>query len=232
MYNHDEFKHPAEIHWRETGEDNMNVWKKLLALVILASFSAVLVAQDQAGKETVGNSQESTVSAGNAESDSAAEDAGEKDLPKSDKVVPYKGWMTEMEKALKKARKENKAVFAALVGHAEWDSGAAALEEEVFSDKSFVKALQKDYVLVKISFPKNSKDLTAEERSEFSRFRKKYAPEASRPPVILLIDSDGTVFGKIILRADEIRKIGSSGFLKLIQKAARPAGGTSGRTYR
>ncbi len=56
MYNHDEFKHPAEIHWRETGEDNMNVWKKLLALVILASFSAVLVAQDQAGKETVGNS--------------------------------------------------------------------------------------------------------------------------------------------------------------------------------
>lgn len=63
-----------------------------------------------------------------------------KDLPKSDKVVPYKGWMTEMEKALKKARKENKAVFVALVGHAEWDSGAAALEE-VFSDKSFVKAL-------------------------------------------------------------------------------------------
>ena len=99
----------------------------------------------------------------------AKKEIGKPAMPTKEALVePYKNWLTNMEAARVKAKRENKTILVALVGDSSWDRNSAALAEEVFNRKSVVETLSKEYVLVKIGFPKNSKDLTSEERREYT----------------------------------------------------------------
>lgn len=139
-------------------------------------------------------------------------------------VVPYKNWLTNMEAARLKAKKENKTILVALVGNPAWDGNSAALAEEVFNREIVVNTLSKEYILVKIAFPKNSKDLTPAERREYTLFRRKYAPTESTPAVVLLIDRNGNLIGKIALDASTISRIKAAGYLKMINEASQTVG--------
>ena len=154
----------------------------------------------------------------------AKKEIGKPAMPKEVLVEPYKNWLTNMEAARVKAKRENKTILVALVGDSSWDRNSAALAEEVFNRKSVVETLSKEYVLVKIGFPKNSKDLTSEERREYTLFRRKYAPTESTPSVVLLIDRNGNVIGKIASDAGSIGRIKATGYLKMVNEASQVAG--------
>lgn len=97
------------------------------------------------------------------------------------------GWSTDLEKALKQAKEENKSVLVEFTG-SDWCPPCIAMRKNVFSKKEFIDAASKKFVLVELDFPKGDKELAKKNKP----LAEKYKIEGY--PTVILLDSDGKEF--------------------------------------
>lgn len=98
--------------------------------------------------------------------------------------------MTDFAAAKEKAAKENKALLVEFTG-SDWCPPCISLNKEVFSKDEFLKAAQKDFVLVSLDFPKRKK-LSPELVKQNETLAKKYGVQGF--PTILFMNAKGKVF--------------------------------------
>jgi thiol:disulfide interchange protein len=97
------------------------------------------------------------------------------------------GWSTDLNKALEKAKAENKSVLVEFTG-SDWCPPCIAMRKNVFSKKEFVAAASKKFILVELDFPKGDKDL----KEKNQPFAEQYKIEGF--PTVILLGADGKEF--------------------------------------
>lgn len=98
-------------------------------------------------------------------------------------------WETNLEIALQKAQKENKAVLVNFTG-SDWCIWCQRLSNEVFSQSEFEKFAKENLVLVKIDFPKNI-ELPMETKMYNNQLAQRFGVEGF--PTIFLLKPDGNI---------------------------------------
>lgn len=101
-------------------------------------------------------------------------------------------WMTDLPKALEKAKAENKRVLLDFTG-SDWCGWCIKLNKEVFSKPEFAEFANKNLVLVEVDFP-TRKRLPAELKKANQELSKKYDIEGY--PTIIVLDKNGKLLGK------------------------------------
>jgi len=103
-------------------------------------------------------------------------------------------WMTDLDKALSKAAKENKKVllFFSVPEHCE---SCKQLEQQVFQSDAFLSYAVENYILVKIDFSNNSGNLTESQREKNLLIVEKYNKDGFFPYVVVL-NKDAKIIGK------------------------------------
>lgn len=99
------------------------------------------------------------------------------------------GWSTDLEKAFKDAKKQNKPVLVEFTG-SDWCPPCIAMRKNVFSKKEFVTAASKNFILVELDFPKADKEL----KEKNQPYAKKYKIEGF--PTVILFDAEGKEFNR------------------------------------
>jgi thioredoxin-related protein len=97
------------------------------------------------------------------------------------------GWSTDLEKALEQAKKEKKAVLVEFTG-SDWCPPCIAMRKNVFSQKEFVKAASKDFILVELDFPRGDQEV----KKKNDPYAKQYKIEGF--PTVILLDHEGKEF--------------------------------------
>lgn len=100
-------------------------------------------------------------------------------------------WVTDFAKAKAQAKAEKKDLLVDFTG-SDWCSWCMKLDEEVFSQASFTAAAPKDFVLVKLDFPRK-KEQPAELKEQNKKLQKQYPIQGY--PTVLLMDAEGHVYG-------------------------------------
>ena len=98
-------------------------------------------------------------------------------------------WLTNYEKALEVAKKENKVVLINFTG-SDWCGWCKRLEREVFAKDSFEKFAGDKLVLLKVDFPKYSRP-SKEQMEANERLRVKYRVPGF--PTIFLVNPEEKV---------------------------------------
>ncbi|MGQ9643475.1 MAG: thioredoxin family protein [Ignavibacterium sp.] len=98
-------------------------------------------------------------------------------------------WETNLEIALQKAQKENKAVLVNFTG-SDWCIWCQRLSNEVFSQSEFEKFAKENLVLVKIDFPKNI-ELPIETKMYNNQLAQRFGVEGF--PTIFILNKNGEV---------------------------------------
>lgn len=104
------------------------------------------------------------------------------------------GWMTDLEQAFEKAKKENKPVLVEFTG-SDWCPPCQMMHKNVFSKKAFLKKASEDFILIKLDFPQGDKKL-AEKNQPYA---KKYKIEGF--PTVVLFDSKAKEFDRFVASA-------------------------------
>ncbi len=99
------------------------------------------------------------------------------------------GWSTDVDAAIAKAKKENKAVLVEFTG-SDWCPPCIMMRKNVFSKKEFVDAASKNYILVEVDLPKGDKELAARNQIVAT----KYNIEGF--PTVVLLNGDGKEFSR------------------------------------
>lgn len=103
-------------------------------------------------------------------------------------------WFADYDEAVKVAKEEKKDLLVDFTG-SDWCIWCIRLHDEVFEHDTFYDAVSKDYVLVALDFP-NKEEVKAKvpnpKRNE--ELQAKY--EIQGFPTVLLMDTDGEVFGQ------------------------------------
>ncbi len=97
------------------------------------------------------------------------------------------GWMTDLNKAIELAVKENKSVLVEFTG-SDWCPPCIAMRKNVFSKKEFTAAATKNFVLVELDFPKRDKELAEKNQPHAEKFK------IEGFPTVVLLDSKGSEF--------------------------------------
>jgi thiol:disulfide interchange protein len=118
------------------------------------------------------------------------------------------GWSTDLNKALEKAKAENKSVLVEFTG-SDWCPPCIAMRKNVFSKKEFVAAASKKFILVELDFPKGDKDL----KEKNQPFAEQYKIEGF--PTVILLGADGKEFTRFF--ASQFPK--TEDFLKHLDEA-------------
>lgn len=101
-------------------------------------------------------------------------------------------WQTNMKKAQAKAAQESKDIFVYFTG-SDWCSYCIMLHKQVFDKGDFLENLEKEYVLLKLDYPR-AKQLPKIERELNDKWSMEYSIEGF--PTVLLLDKDGRAFAK------------------------------------
>jgi protein disulfide-isomerase len=96
-------------------------------------------------------------------------------------------WMTDLPKALTKAKAENKQVLLDFTG-SDWCPPCKALHKNVLSNQTFLDYAKSNLVLVVVDFPR-SKEQSAELKTANRALSKKYSIEGY--PTVIVLDSTG-----------------------------------------
>lgn len=118
------------------------------------------------------------------------------------------GWSTDLNKALEKAKAENKSVLVEFTG-SDWCPPCIAMRKNVFSKKEFVAAASKKFILVELDFPKGDKEL----KEKNQPFAEQYKIEGF--PTVILLGADGKEFTRFF--ASQFPK--TEDFLKHLDEA-------------
>ncbi|BDS06956.1 hypothetical protein NT6N_19960 [Oceaniferula spumae] len=98
-----------------------------------------------------------------------------------------KGWMTDVDSAVAKAKKENKSVMVEFTG-SDWCPPCIMMHKKVFSKSEFVKQASKNFILVKIDIPNKDPEL----KKKNSAVLQKYGVRGV--PTVILFDKEGKEF--------------------------------------
>lgn len=98
-------------------------------------------------------------------------------------------WETNLEVALQKAQKENKAVLVNFTG-SDWCIWCQRLSNEVFSQKEFEEFANDNLILVKIDFPKNIEQ-SMETKMYNNQLAQRFGVEGF--PTIFILNKSGQV---------------------------------------
>ena len=104
---------------------------------------------------------------------------------------PAEGWTADYEAALSQAKKENKSVLLEFTG-SDWCPPCKLMAKNVFSKKEFVDSASKDYILVKLDFPRADKELAKKNKPIAEKY------EIGGYPTIVLADADGKEFSRVV----------------------------------
>ena len=99
-------------------------------------------------------------------------------------------FLTDFEAGKKKATAENKPLLVKFTG-SDWCPPCMKLNKEVFSKSAFKSAVEKDFVVVVLDFPRKKK-LPAAQTKANKEVAKKYSLRSY--PTVMLMESDGKVF--------------------------------------
>ncbi|TAE78116.1 MAG: DUF255 domain-containing protein [Verrucomicrobia bacterium] len=99
------------------------------------------------------------------------------------------GWSTDLEQAFAQAKKEKKSVLVEFTG-SDWCPPCIAMRKNVFSQKDFVQAASKKFVLVELDFPEGDEKLKAKNEP----YAEKYKIEGF--PTVILFDAEGKEFSR------------------------------------
>ena len=103
-------------------------------------------------------------------------------------------WIGDFDKAVEIAKKENKDLLVDFTG-SDWCGWCIKLDNEVFSHEEFLSAVESDYVLVALDFPRKEENIAKVPNMERNRaLQTKYGVRGF--PTVLLMNSDGLVYGK------------------------------------
>ena len=102
-------------------------------------------------------------------------------------ATTLEGWSTDLEKAFKDAKEQNKPVLVEFTG-SDWCPPCKMMRKKVFSQKEFVTAASEDFILVELDFPRGDKEVKAKN----DPYAKKY--EIKGFPTVILFDSEGKEF--------------------------------------
>ena len=106
-------------------------------------------------------------------------------------AAPTEGWTADYDAALAKAKEENKAVLLEFTG-SDWCPPCKLLAKNVFTKKSFIEAASENYILVKLDFPRADKALAEKNKPLAEKY------EIQGYPTIVLLDSDGKEFSRVV----------------------------------
>jgi protein disulfide-isomerase len=100
-------------------------------------------------------------------------------------------WETDYDKALAKARAENKKVFLDFTG-SDWCGPCIELRKRVLSSTDFATYAAKNLVLVEVDYPQRKKQ-SAELKNQNEKLSKQYGIDEKGFPTIVLLDPNGKV---------------------------------------
>ena len=100
-------------------------------------------------------------------------------------------WPTDYEKALAKAKSENKRVLLDFTG-SDWCGPCIQLSKTVFSTKEFRAYADKNLVFVEVDYPKGKRQ-SAELVKQNEKLAKQYKIEEKGYPTIVLLDPSGRI---------------------------------------
>lgn len=121
-------------------------------------------------------------------------------------------FFTDFEEAKVLAQKEKKALLVKFTG-SDWCRPCQLLDQEVFSQKEFKDAIQKDCVIVILDFPQK-KVLPQQEQEKNSKIRDDY--EVKGYPTVLLMNAQGQVFKRTGYQPGGVKP-----YLKMLQTSLR-----------
>jgi protein disulfide-isomerase len=101
-------------------------------------------------------------------------------------------WMTDVPKAVEKAKAEKKLVMLDFTG-SDWCGWCIKLHNEVFSKPAFAEYAKKNLVLVEVDFPRTKK-LSAELKKANDQLLEKYKVEGF--PTIIALNGEGKKVGE------------------------------------
>ena len=105
-------------------------------------------------------------------------------------TVTLPGWTTNMNAAMKTAKKENKYILLNFSG-SDWCIPCMKLEQDIFNSADFIKYADNNLILVNADFPRKSKSQLSKEQQKLNdAVADKYNPQGSFP-LTLLLDADG-----------------------------------------
>jgi thioredoxin-related protein len=102
-------------------------------------------------------------------------------------------WIQDFAKAQEKAKAEKKDLLVDFTG-SDWCSWCIRLDGEVFSQEAFATAVPKDFVLVKLDYPRDESLVTPEIREQNEQLKERYPVQGF--PTILLMDAAGHPYGQ------------------------------------
>jgi thioredoxin-related protein len=100
-------------------------------------------------------------------------------------------WTVDFEAAKKSAAQEDKGLLLEFTG-SDWCPPCKSLKKKVLDSQAFKEALPKDYVLVKLDFPRDKSNQTQEEIQQNQQLQEKF--QISGFPTIILADAEGRPF--------------------------------------
>lgn len=101
-------------------------------------------------------------------------------------------WVEDFELAKQTARSQGKDLLINFTG-SDWCGWCMKLDKEVFGQSDFLDRIQKEFILVKIDFPKRIKQTEAV-KIKNDQLARQYGAKGF--PTIILTDSDGFAYGK------------------------------------
>jgi protein disulfide-isomerase len=103
------------------------------------------------------------------------------------------GWDDDYDKALAKAKAENKMVVLDFTG-SDWCSWCMKLDKEVFSKKEFKDYAKENLVLVEVDFP-NAKRQSKKLKEQNEKLKTEHAVRGY--PTIIVLNSEGQKVGQL-----------------------------------
>lgn len=131
-------------------------------------------------------------------------------LLSSSAIFAGEGWLTEIEKGVEKAKKENKSVLVEFTG-SDWCPPCKMMHKNVFSKEAFVKKASEDFVLVVIDIPRSDKELTEKNQKVMTEWNVRGVP------TVILLDGEGEEYHRFT--ASQYNSVEK--FVKHIKSAAK-----------
>jgi thioredoxin-related protein len=103
------------------------------------------------------------------------------------------GWIQDFTKAKAQAKAEHKHLLIDFTG-SDWCGWCIKLDKEVFSQEPFQAGAPKDFVLVKLDYPRDQSLVTDEIRAQNEQLQQQY--EIRGYPTILLTDAEGRPYAQ------------------------------------
>lgn len=102
-------------------------------------------------------------------------------------------WEISFDKAIKKAKKENKPVLVYFTG-SDWCPPCKKIDKELFHAEKFQAFSDKNLILYKADFPRNRDLVSSETRASNKGLKSKYGVSAF--PSMVVVNANGTVLGE------------------------------------